>query len=324
MSERRAAGGDGVVTVRTDVPTRGMGARAFRGSVGRRVLIGVAVIYVGSLLLLPIVTLATGAFAEGIGKFGRALAHPNALHALFVTGVMVVFAVALNAVFGTLVAWVLVRDRFPGKKVLSALVDVPFALSPVIAGFVLIELFGTKGLLRSATDALGVQVAFALPGMVIATTFVSLPFVIREVMPVLEEIGTDQEKAAYTLGASALATFRRVTLPSIRWGVFHGITLTAARSIGEFGAVLVVSGGVAGRTETATSFVYRALEDRNDTGAYGMALLLSVASILLLFAMDAVKHRRAGAPGGEARGGGQARDLAVSGTGEKVAREVSP
>ncbi len=268
-------------------------SRRRRRSVGRALLIGAAVIYVGGLLILPIGTLVGGAFAEGIGRFGRALTRPDALHALWVTVLMVVCAVALNAVFGTVAAYVLVRDRFPGRRALSALVDVPFALSPVIAGFVLIELFGAKGLLRPVADALGVEVAFALPGMVLATTFVSLPFVIREVMPVLEEVGVDQEQAAYTLGASPLATFRRVTLASIRWGLLYGVTLTAARSIGEFGAVLVVSGGVAGRTETATSFVYRALEDRNDTGAYGMALVLSLASIGLLFAMDAMKRLRA-------------------------------
>lgn len=269
--------------------------RRRRGSLARPLLIGAAVAYVGALLLLPLATLVAGAFGEGLGEFARALAHPDAVHALLVTALMMASAVALNAVFGTLVAMVLVRDRFPGREALAAIVDVPFAVSPVIAGFVLVELFGAQGLLRPAADALGIQVAFALPGMVLATTFVSLPFVIREVMPVLEEVGTDQELAAYTLGASALAAFRRVTLPSIRWGLFYGITLTAARSIGEFGAVLVVSGGVAGRTETATSFVYRALEDRNDTGAYAMALVLSAASIALLFAMDALKHRRAAA-----------------------------
>jgi sulfate transport system permease protein len=282
--------------------------RRRRGGVARGLLIGAAVTYVGALLLLPLVTLVAGAFGQGLGRFARALAHPDAVHALLVTALMMASAVALNAVLGTIVAMVLVRDRFPGKAALAAIVDVPFALSPVIAGFVLIELFGRGGLLRPITDALGVEVAFALPGMMLATTFVSLPFVIREVMPVLEEVGTDQELAAYTLGASAIATFRRVTLPSIRWGLFYGITLTAARSIGEFGAVLVVSGGVAGRTETATSFVYRALEDRNDTGAYAMALVLSVASILLLFAMDALKHKRTGAgpPGAATTSGGGA------------------
>ncbi|MFO0587552.1 MAG: sulfate ABC transporter permease subunit [Polyangiaceae bacterium] len=267
--------------------------RRRRRSIGRALLVGAAVTYVGCLLVLPIVTLVGGALGDGIGRFVSALGRADALHALWVTLLMVVCAVALNAVFGTAAAYVLVRDRFPGKRALSALVDVPFALSPVIAGFVLIELFGAKGLLRPICDALGIEVAFALPGMVLATTFVSLPFVIREVVPVLEEVGIDQEHAAFTLGAGALATFRRVTLPSIRWGLLYGVTLTAARSIGEFGAVLVVSGGVAGRTETATSFVYRALEDRNDTGAYGMALVLSLASIALLFAMDAMKRRRA-------------------------------
>lgn len=259
----------------------------------RLLLIGAAVGYVGALLLLPLATLVAGAFGDGLGAFVSAITTHDALHALWVTAIMVICAVALNALLGTMAALVLVRDRFPGKKALSAIVDVPFAVSPVIAGFVLIELFGAKGLLRSLVDAASIQVAFALPGMVLATTFVSLPFVIREVMPVLEEVGTDQEQAAYTLGASAFTTFRRVTLPSIRWGLFYGVTLTAARSIGEFGAVLVVSGGVAGRTETATSFVYRALEDRNDRGAYAMALVLSAASIVLLFAMDALKHKRA-------------------------------
>lgn len=267
--------------------------RRRRRSIGRSLLIGAAVIYVGGLLLLPIATLVGGAFAQGVASFAKALAHRDALHALWVTAIMVVCSVALNGVLGTLAAYVLVRDKFPGRRALSALVDVPFALSPVIAGFVLIELFGAKGVLRPIADALGIEVAFALPGMVLATTFVSLPFVIREVAPVLEEIGTDQEQAAYTLGASALATFWRVTLPSVRWGLLYGVTLTAARSIGEFGAVLIVSGGVAGRTETATSYVYRALEDRNDTGAYGMALVLSLASIGLLFAMDSMKNRRA-------------------------------
>ncbi len=264
----------------------------FKSSIGRRLLIAVALLYVGSLLILPLLTLAMGAFAEGIRPFIKAIVHPNALHALYLTAVMMVFAVGLNTFFGTLVAWVLVRDKFPGKRALSALVDVPFALSPVIAGFVLIELFGRNGLLAPITTALGVRIAFALPGMVIATTFVSLPFVIREVMPVLEEIGTDQEQAAYTLGASKLTTFFRVTLPGIRWGLFHGMTLTAARSIGEFGAVLIVSGGVSGQTETATSFVYRALEDRNETGAYAMALVLSLVSIGLLLVMDQMKERR--------------------------------
>ncbi|MBK8253466.1 MAG: sulfate ABC transporter permease [Polyangiaceae bacterium] len=268
--------------------------RGKKRSWGRVFLIALAAIYVVSLVFVPLTTLVAGAFSNGVAAFFRSLFHPDALHAMRITLWMVVWAVFLNSVFGTVTAWVLVRDVFPGKKVLSALIDVPFAVSPVIAGFVLIELFGKGGLLRSITDALGIQVAFAIPGMVLATVFVSLPFVVREVMPVLAEIGVEQEQAAFTLGASPLTAFWRVTLPSIKWGLTYGVTLTAARAIGEFGAVLVVSGGVAGRTETATSFVYRALEDRNDVGAYSMALVLSIASVALLLAMEKLKHRRTG------------------------------
>jgi sulfate/thiosulfate transport system permease protein len=251
-----------------------------RAGLGRRLLIGAAVLYVAGLLLAPVLTLLYGAFGEGIPAFARALAAPDVLHALGMTALLTLIAVALNTVFGTLVAWVLVRDRgFWGRRILNGLVDIPFVVSPVIIGFVLIQMFGRGGLLAPITSALDIQVAFAVPGMAVATAFVSLPFVIREVAPVLEEIGTEQELAAYTLGASPLTTFLRVTLPSIRWGL-------------EFGAVLVVSGGVAGRTETATSFIYRALEDRNDTGAHAVAVVLAMASIVLLLAMGALRRRR--------------------------------
>jgi sulfate transport system permease protein len=253
----------------------------------------VAVGYVGALLAAPAVTLVRGALVDGVGAFFSALARPDVVHALGLTAELAAIAVLVNTVFGVLVAWVLVRDRFFGRGVLNALVDVPFAVSPVVVGLVLLELFGRSGLLAPLADALDVKVAFALPGMAIATAFVSLPFVVREVAPVLEELGTDQELAAYTLGASAWTTFFRVTLPGIRLGLAYGVTLTAARAIGEFGAVLIVSGGVAGRTETATSFVYRALEDRDDVGAYAVAVVLALASVALLLAMKALERRRA-------------------------------
>jgi sulfate transport system permease protein len=267
----------------------------------RRLLIGVAVAYVAALLLAPVIELLWSAFALGIRPFLRAITAPDAVHALEMTALMTVVAVVFNGVFGTAIAFVLVRDpRFVGRRLLNGLVEVPFAVSPVIAGFVLIELFGRRGVLGPLLDAHHLKIAFAWPGMAIATTFVSLPFVVREVAPVLEEIGVDQELAARTLGASELTTFLRVTLPSIRWGLFYGVTLTAARAIGEFGAVLVVSGGVAGQTETATSFIYRALEDRNDVGGAAVSLVLAIASIALLLGMDALKRRRAGVAGGEA------------------------
>src|SRR6185369_4182594 len=170
---------------------------------------------------------------------------PAAINALKLTMLLSVGATVLNTVFGTCVAWVMVRDDFPGKRIVNGLIDLPFAVSPVIAGFMLILLFGRGGWFTPVADALDWKVVFALPGMLIATTFVSIPFVVREVMPVLEQIGVEPELAAYTMGASSWQTFRLVTLPAIRWGVLYGVSLTFARALGEFGAVLVVGGGVA-------------------------------------------------------------------------------
>ncbi|MDI1483637.1 sulfate ABC transporter permease subunit [Polyangium sp. y55x31] len=258
----------------------------------RALLIGAAVLYVGALVLLPVASLLRGALGGGIRPFAEVLARPDVLSALVMTAKLTAFAVVVNGTLGTALAFVLVRDRFVGKRVMNALVDVPFALSPVAVGVVLLSLFGKGGLLRPITDALGVEIVFAWPAMAMATAFVTLPFVVREVGPVLEEMGTDQELAAYTLGASPFVTFFRVTLPGIRWGLAYGATLTMARAIGEFGAVLLVSGGVAGQTETATVFVYRALEDRDDRGAYVVATVLALASIGLLLLLDVVRRKR--------------------------------
>ncbi|MDI3292033.1 sulfate ABC transporter permease subunit [Polyangium sp. 15x6] len=258
----------------------------------RALLIGAAVLYVGALVLLPVASLLRGALGGGLRAFAEVLARPDVLSALVMTAKLTAFAVVVNGTLGTALAFVLVRDRFVGKRLMNALVDVPFALSPVAVGVVLLSLFGKGGLLRPITDALGVEVAFAWPAMAMATAFVTLPFVVREVGPVLEEMGTDQELAAYTLGASPFVTFVRVTLPGIRWGLAYGATLTMARAIGEFGAVLLVSGGVAGQTETATVFVYRALEDRDDRGAYVVATVLALASIGLLLLLDVVRKKR--------------------------------
>jgi len=275
-------------------------ANRTRGRGARIVLITIATLYVGALVLLPVITLLRGALAGGVFPFFEVLGRPDVRAALLMTAKLTAIAALVNATLGTMVARVLMRDRFVGKRILNALVDVPFALSPVVVGIVILALFGQKGLLRPIVDALGISVAFAWPGMAIATTFVTLPFVIREVGPVLEEMGTDQELAAYTLGASPIVTFFRITLPGIRWGLVYGTTLTVARAIGEFGAVLLVSGGVAGKTETATIFVYRALEDRDDHGAHVVAVVLALVSIAILLMMDLVRKRRAAneEPGG--------------------------
>ena len=256
-------------------------------------LVVIAVSYVGALVILPAAALLHGALRHGIGPFFEVLARPDVRSALAMTAKLTAFAAIVNGALGTAIAFVLVRDRFVGRRILNALVDVPFALSPVALGLVLLVLFGKDGLLRPVTDALSLEVAFAWPSMALATTFVTLPFVVREVGPVLEEMGTDQELAAYTLGASPWTAFRRVTLPGIRWGLAYGATLTVARAIGEFGAVLIVSGGVPGQTETATVFVYRALEDRDDHGAHVVAVVLALASVVLLVVMDVLRKRRA-------------------------------
>jgi sulfate/thiosulfate transport system permease protein len=199
--------------------------------------------------------------------------------------------VLVQTVFGTIVAWVMVRDHFPGRAVLNGLIDMPFALSPVVVGYMLLLLFGRTGLLAPVLTALNIRVAFAVPGMVLATLFVTLPFMIRELIPMLEAFGIQQEQAAATMGASSWQIFWRVTLPALRWGMIYGITLTFARALGEFGAVLVVGGGVSGRTETATLYIYRALDERQYVGAYSAAIVLGLLSLTLVIGTDIIRRR---------------------------------
>ncbi len=254
-------------------------------------LVALVVLYAAGLLVAPLVAIVFGAFAEGVGAVLREITSVDALSSLKLTLVMAIGATVINTVFGVLIAWVLVRDSFWGKRILSGLVDMPFALSPVVAGFMLILLFGRGGWLTSLTDALGIKVVFALPGILLATVFISLPFVIREVMPVLGQLGREQEEAAFTIGASGLQTFWHVTLPAIRWGLFHGVSLTFARAVGEIGAVLVVSGNVSRLTETSTIYIFRSLDDRNYVGANGMAVVLAAISFLILMVIEFFKKR---------------------------------
>lgn len=260
---------------------------------GRRFSLPVVLVllYTALLLLAPIVAIAWGALSSGLGAAYRALNTPDALHALKLTLILAVSASAFNSVFGLCTAWVLVRDRFSGQSFLNGVVDLPFAVSPVIAGLMLILLFGRGGWLHALPDTLGIPVVFALPGMFFATAFVSLPFVVREVMPVLRHIGTEGEEAAYTLGASPWQAFWHVTLPSIKWGLLYGVSLTFARALGEFGAVLVVSGGISGMTETATLFIFRSMDDRNYPAAYAMALVLALISFGLLMLIELSKSK---------------------------------
>lgn len=257
----------------------------------RRVLVGIALTYAGILILAPIAGLFLGAFANGIGEALAIFRDPQVLKAFGLTVRISLLVVAIHAVFGTAVAWMLVRDQFPGKSLINGMVDLPFAVSPVVVGYMLLLLFGRQGLLAPVLQALNIRVAFAVPGMVLATLFVTLPFMIRELVPVLKAFGVQQEQAAATLGASGWQTFWRITLPALRWGFIYGITLTLARALGEFGAVLVIGGGIQGRTETATLYIYRALDERQYVAAYSAALVLGGISLALVMGTELLRRR---------------------------------
>ncbi len=258
---------------------------------GEYAIIAVVMAYAALLLIGPLIAILWGAISEGLGAFVEAMTSTEALFALELTLILAVAATLINTVFGMCIAWVLARDNFRGKSLLNGLVDMPFAVSPVIAGFMLILLFGRTGWFTPLIERLGIKIVFAVPGMLIATIFISLPFVIREVVPVLKQVNIDQEQAAYTMGASRLQTFWRVTLPAIRWGLLYGVSLTFARAVGEIGAVLVVSGGVSNLTETATLFIFRSLDDRNYVGAYAMSVVLATISFIILMLIEFFKKR---------------------------------
>ncbi len=254
-------------------------------------IVAACILYVGILLLLPLAGIVYTALESGLSKVAETFTRPDVRHAFYLTGVITVITVIVTTVFGVVTAWVLVRQRFLGKSLLNALVDLPFALSPVTVGLAAVILFGLGGWLEPFFQARGIQILFALPSMVLVTIFICVPFMIREVVPVLEEIGKDEEDAARTLGASIMQTWRKVTMPNIRWGLLYGIALTTARAIGEIGAVLIVSGLIKGQTETATLFIYTAIEERLYTEAYVVALTLAAVSILLLVAIETARHR---------------------------------
>ena len=248
--------------------------------------------YLSALLFIPVAMIAVRTFQNGIGPVWTAITDPNTVHALWLTLQITLIAVPLNTIFGICAAIAIVRYDFRGKALLNAFIALPFALSPVVVGLCLILTYGRTGWFGADLANQGIQVIFALPGMVLATIFVSLPFVAREVIPVLREIGTEQEQAAATLGASSAQTFFRVTLPAIRWGVVYGVVLTTARSIGEYGAVAVVSGRIIGVTETATIHVNTAYQSFDKVGAYSTALVLAVTALSTVLIMNLVNTRR--------------------------------
>lgn len=248
--------------------------------------------YLFVLLAVPIGVILWRSFSPGVSEFIASVSTPAARSAINLSLLIVVIVVPLNVVFGVITALALVRGRFRGRGLLQAVVDLPFAVSPIVVGVALIMLWGAGGWF-GALDNAGLKVIFGLPGMVIATIFVTLPFVVREVEPVLHEIGQEQEQAASTLGANRWQTFWRITLPAIRWGLTYGVVLTVARALGEFGAVIMVSSGFPGVSQTLTLLVHsRYIDDHNTYGAYAAATLLMGIALVVLLLMTVLDRKR--------------------------------
>lgn len=252
----------------------------------------IALGYLALLLVAPVGMVFYRAFEPGIGAMIESVTQPDALHAFWLTIVCVGIAVPLNTIFGIAASLYIVRGKGRLRRVLDAIIDLPFAISPVVVGLALILVYGQNGWFGEQLTAAGFQVIFSLPGMILATTFVCLPFVAREVIPVLREIGDEQEQAAHVLGAGNWQTFWRVTLPSIRWGVGYGIVLTTARALGEFGAVAVVSGKIIGETETATLLVENRFTQFDVAGAYAASVVLAVAALIVILGMTLLQNKR--------------------------------
>lgn len=247
------------------------------------------------LIIAPLIKILTGSWEDGWTGFAAALMRPQSLHALRLTGLIVIIVIMLNTLFGVMLSMYLVRGTWLSlriRRVMNSLVDLPFAVSPVIGGLMIVLLLGPHTALGAFFEGFGLKVVYALPGMVIATLFVTFPLMVREVMPVLQEVGTQQEEAASTLGAFPWYTFWQVTWPTIRWGVAYGVILTAARSMGEFGAVLIVSGNIMNKTQTATTLVYQDVENFNLVAANSVALILAATSITMMLLMEWAKKRK--------------------------------
>jgi sulfate transport system permease protein len=258
----------------------------------RHLLRYLALAYVAILVIVPVALILWRTFAPGIGAFFGSITTPAAVSALQLSLLVVVIVVPLNVLFGIPTALVLARTRFRGKSALQAVIDLPFAVSPIVVGVALILLWGSAGLFGFVENNLGLKIIFGFPGIVLASIFVTVPFVIREVEPVLHEIGTDQEEAAATLGSQWWQTFWRVTLPSIRWGLTYGIVLTVARTLGEFGAVIMVSSDLPGTSQTLTLLVADRYSRGEEYGAYAVSTLLMTVAVIVLIMQVVLDARR--------------------------------
>jgi sulfate transport system permease protein len=261
---------------------------SIRHSRARYVVIGIAVAFVSLFVLVPLAVVVVEALRDGLRAYGHAVTDPAALSALRLTFEAAAIAVPLNLVFGIAASWAIARFRFPGRSVLLALIDLPLAVSPVIAGLVFVLLFGAHGVIGSP---FGIKIIFALPGIVLATVFVTFPFVARELIPLMEAQGHEEEEAALVLGASGWQTFVRITLPKIKWGLLYGVVLCTARAMGEFGAVSVVSGHIRGRTNTLPLHVEILYNEYEYQAAFAVASLLAVLALVSLIARRVIAKR---------------------------------
>ena len=274
-----------MTTQRIVLPRKG-----YRGW-GPRLLILAVFLYVGVLVLAPITALVNDALQKGLPAFQTALNTPQFWQSFALSLEIALGVVAIQAILGSITAWVIVRHSFPGRSIFNAVIDIPFAISPVVVGYMLLLVFGRNGFLNPLLSLFDFQVAFALPGIFLATLFVSLPFMIREMIPVIQNLDRAQELAASTLGAGRWTTFWRVIFPGLRTALLYGVALTMARAMGEFGAVLVIGGGVQGRTATTTLYIFHALEERQYVEAYTAAIVLGLGSVLIVSLADFIRHR---------------------------------
>lgn len=266
---------------------------AERSTFSRTALIAVSALFITLFILLPMATIVVQALAEGVQTFLEALTTEHALHALYLTLITTLIVVPLNTVFGVFLAYAVAKYDFCGKGLLTVLIDLPFTVSPVIAGFMIVLVFGAQGLLQPIIAALDLRIVFALPAIVMASAFVTFPFIAKSLIPLMQSLGNTEEEAALSLGAGAISTFFRVTLPSIRWGLFYGVVLTNARVIGEFGAVSVVSGKILSETATMPIYIELMYNEYAYTAAFAIAsVLMILALISLVLKLTIERHER--------------------------------
>ena len=258
---------------------------------GQKTLIGIAIAFLAVIVYIPALNVFYQAFKNGVAPFFNNLVDPEFLSAVRLTVILAIIAVPVNTIFGLCAAWAITRRNFWGRSFLLSVIDLPFSISPVVAGLMLVLVYGRNGWFGGFFEQNNIRVIFALPGMILATAFVSMPFVAREIIPVLEEAGRDQEEAAKTLGATEWQTFWHITLPNIRWALLYGVVLTNARVMGEFGAVSVVSGNIANETQSLPLFVEEAYKQYQTEAAYSAAVLLAFLAVVTLVLKEVVERR---------------------------------